>query len=775
MSHLSYLDLSLLLSILYCGAVSAQPCETHELFIGHNDRITDLGVAHLDVADINNDGYPDALVGDSNSSSIALYFGDTQPRLVSDISLHMGSAANTLCAADVNKDGHIDLVAGTSSRHVNVRLGDGSGEFGPVISSSASAEPRTLFITDLNGDTTPDAVIMGEHPYPVSYLLGNGDGTFQSAVEINRTDYWSALFHGDLNNDGSPDVIFTDRAISSVVVVLSRSSRSVSDPIRIQLDHEVNHVVTQDMDDDGYSDLVIFGDDQFTVVKNHDGHAYSLMGSGNLNSEAAVISSADLNDDGHNDLVVLDQINGHQVDIYLFQPEQYYEYSDRYTVGTGIESITIVDYDLDGILDILTAGRTLTLTKGTGGGRMESHRVIATGTNPRMSKLIDANSDSIMDLVTVNEGDFSVSIYIGGDNAEFSEPTTLLTRSAPFDVAVGDINSDGLDDFVVGHNVSLSITTFINQGNGNFAEGVVIPTGDTTQSVRLADLDHDGNPELISAHEEADYISVWDGLGNGRFGLRTNYEFAADPSSIEVADVNNDGNNDVLVVGMHSNELNVFYGTGHDFLPIQETFRITNSIISSLTIADFDTDGWLDVAIASSDDSLFRREKITILMNDGAGGFGGPELISSELECFDIESADFNGDEILDLCVLSSDARSFLIHTGNGDGTFQDPITFLVGFSPRSIITYDFNLDGRVDVLTTNRGSRNMNLHLNRCTTFGSCAVDMNSDGSLNFFDVSAFLVLYIDSNPAADFNDDAQLNFFDVSAFLTAFNAGCP
>jgi len=27
----------------------------------------------------------------------------------------------------------------------------------------------------------------------------------------------------------------------------------------------------------------------------------------------------------------------------------------------------------------------------------------------------------------------------------------------------------------------------------------------------------------------------------------------------------------------------------------------------------------------------------------------------------------------------------------------------------------------------------------------------------------------------AADINGDGNLNFFDVSAFLTAFNAGCP
>ncbi len=55
------------------------------------------------------------------------------------------------------------------------------------------------------------------------------------------------------------------------------------------------------------------------------------------------------------------------------------------------------------------------------------------------------------------------------------------------------------------------------------------------------------------------------------------------------------------------------------------------------------------------------------------------------------------------------------------------------------------------------------------------CLVDLNADGTLNFFDVSVFLTAYANQDPIADFNDDNIWNFFDVSAFLTAYNAGCP
>lgn len=57
----------------------------------------------------------------------------------------------------------------------------------------------------------------------------------------------------------------------------------------------------------------------------------------------------------------------------------------------------------------------------------------------------------------------------------------------------------------------------------------------------------------------------------------------------------------------------------------------------------------------------------------------------------------------------------------------------------------------------------------------GTCGADINGDGNLNFFDVSAYLMAYNAQDPIADFNEDGMFNFFDVSAFLTAFNAGCP
>ncbi len=55
------------------------------------------------------------------------------------------------------------------------------------------------------------------------------------------------------------------------------------------------------------------------------------------------------------------------------------------------------------------------------------------------------------------------------------------------------------------------------------------------------------------------------------------------------------------------------------------------------------------------------------------------------------------------------------------------------------------------------------------------CRADLNCDGVLSFFDISAFLNAYSDQLPLADFDGDLAFTFFDVQQFLAAYSQGCP
>ena len=65
---------------------------------------------------------------------------------------------------------------------------------------------------------------------------------------------------------------------------------------------------------------------------------------------------------------------------------------------------------------------------------------------------------------------------------------------------------------------------------------------------------------------------------------------------------------------------------------------------------------------------------------------------------------------------------------------------------------------------------------LTDCQPVGCSVADLAEPfGTLNFFDVSAFIALFNSQDPAADINNDGLFNFFDVSEFIAIFNVGCP
>lgn len=51
---------------------------------------------------------------------------------------------------------------------------------------------------------------------------------------------------------------------------------------------------------------------------------------------------------------------------------------------------------------------------------------------------------------------------------------------------------------------------------------------------------------------------------------------------------------------------------------------------------------------------------------------------------------------------------------------------------------------------------------------------DLDQNGYLDFFDVSAFLGAFTAQDQTADYTGDGVFDFFDISAFLSAYNAGC-
>jgi hypothetical protein len=246
---------------------------------------------------------------------------------------------------------------------------------------------------------------------------------------------------------------------------------------------------------------------------------------------------------------------------------------------------------------------------------------------------------------------------------------------------------------------------------------------------------------------------------------------------LEAGDVDGDGDNDIVDADT---------GTDQNHVSINgrnETFTTVNSIASgdqayNLRLADLDADGDLDAAVLSGVYDDINGSFVCIMINDGTGQFtkAGSYQVGNRSE--GIEAGEFDGDGDVDLLTSSPGDQAFSYLSNNGDATFAPRIVLDSEDSPFALAVAEINGDGLLDAVACNIDlGANLTRLFNVCdeSSINPCPADLNGDGMLNFFDVSAFLSAYQAQNPIADFTDDGQFNFFDVSAFLSAYNAGCP
>ena len=77
-----------------------------------------------------------------------------------------------------------------------------------------------------------------------------------------------------------------------------------------------------------------------------------------------------------------------------------------------------------------------------------------------------------------------------------------------------------------------------------------------------------------------------------------------------------------------------------------------------------------------------------------------------------IVAGDFTGDGHTDLAVANELDDDVSVLLGNGDGTFQNQVTYPVGTDPIALVAGDFNGDGRTDLAVADYGSKGVSILL---------------------------------------------------------------
>ena len=428
------------------------------------------------------------------------------------------------------------------------------------------------------------------------------------------------------------------------------------------------------------------------------------------------IALADLNGDNNLDLVAALTLKNDTfiVQVFLGGGAGGFQARATYEVGAIPESVQLVDFDGDGILDILTLNcddGDLSLLLGRGDGLFEPQRRFApAGTQPTDIAVGDFDGDSLPDVAVVNfvPGLLSVLRSTPAGTLELLPSQTLDDRLKAVDV--GDFDADGNLDLAIAQDdggpggTTDSIFLLFGAGDGTFQLQDELNRGGRRFLV-VQDLTRDGVPDLISDEGFNERVILLRGIGDGTFDTTQPVDLGAVGSSPVVADLDGDSLLDLaradrLLGGA------VLLGDQDQIVFAEQvvTFiRNGGANFTATAAGDLDGNGLPDVVLASSNLSTPFHGLASILTNNGDGTFQQLSDVNFGTHVEALQLADLNGDNDLDLVTapqgrLGAKAGSLAVAFGKDDGTFQTALQ--LGVDDTLAAVADVDEDGNQDILT---------------------------------------------------------------------------
>ncbi|MBD2699665.1 VCBS repeat-containing protein [Spirosoma sp. BT702] len=674
----------------------------------------------LTAADVNKDGRIDLIESSVNfpsgtNSAIEVFLGMGDGTFQNAVSYPTGTDPRGIDSGDLNNDGNIDIVTADSfGNTISVLLGNGDGTFLPKVSytmPSNASSPFSVQIGDLNGDGKADLVTANNSSDNVSVFLGVGDGTFPTSTTYAAGDFPRTLILGDVNLDQIPDILTANRSSKTVSVLLGKGDGTFSPMFAYAAGNRPNSSALGDLNGDGKPDLVTCSEDDKTI---------SIL----VNSPLTVTALSPVRN-------AKSVVSNTSVTVTLSCPPTGPASASVLTVWSqqaggkkaGTASINGNSLTFDPSADfkpgeVVYATTTtssglakaqvyqFTTAAATASGIFSGTTNVAVGANPYSVALGDVDGDGDLDLLTANYSNNNVSVRVNDGSGNYSGSTNVGVGNDPASVAVGDVDGDGDLDFVTANYNSNNVSVRVNDGSGNFSGTTNVGVGSSPQSVALGDIDGDGDLDLLAANSNSNNVSVRFNDGSGNFGGGFGIDVGINPWSVAVGDVDGDGDLDQLVANFNSANVSVGLNNGSGNFSVTTNVGV-GSAPRSVALGDVDGDGDLDLLAANQGNN-----NVSVRLNDGTGTFSGSTSVAVGSSPQSVVLGDVDGDGDLDL-VTANNSSNVSVRLNDGIGNYSGTTNVGVGSGPLSVALGDIDGDGDLDFLAANNGNANVSVRLN--------------------------------------------------------------
>ncbi|MGC4022740.1 MAG: FG-GAP-like repeat-containing protein [Cyclobacteriaceae bacterium] len=636
-------------------------------------------IAHTDLAieDLNNDSKPELIV--SIGGGIEIYQNNSTPGtigLIAPFSISV-SSGSYISVADLDADNKPDLMwsgygAGFIYYSQNIFSGStfNASSFGsPVAISSKLGNPDGLTTCDINGDGKPEIIIVGSSDVGVMQNIGStgtlSSSSFTSPVIFQGSTSGAYLYGtgpvvADFNGDNKAEVafVYTNSSISNSEKGVYIFSNESFQPPQIT-------AISPSSAPSG-STITVTG--KYLNTKN----AIPQVSGIGILSTASNVSNTSLQINaptGFSDNRISATLHGLQA----FSPTQFY---------------TQLNGGLGGAINSSTFGASI------------DYNLSSFASNPGLV-VADLDSNGKPDIIIDDNGTSKIyanTLSVAG--ASITSGTFTLqagTLNSASHLKATDLDGDGILDIIT--NGSFFAGKGISPNPISFSTSASTPIGNSNRILANQDFNLDGKPEVVISNS-SNQILVYENFTNkgapyvysgGLASLSTSpltYPNGGTIIGLSAADFDGDGFEDIAYgVNTATSTLSILLNSGSKQIMTASQFSGPSTFTALnnpqyVAVADFNSDGKMDVAMGYYTSSLF----ISVFMNNSTIGnlsFTRQDF-AAVAYCNGLEAGDIDGDgkpEIVTINNPSGSSGSFSIFRNTSSGgviSFSGAVIYLL-------------------------------------------------------------------------------------------------
>jgi hypothetical protein len=618
----------------------------------------------------------------------------------------------------------------------------------------ASASSGKVAFGDLTGDGLLDFVDADGIHY------NEGDGTFADPtplpLTLGRDTEVTALATGDLYGDGRLDIAVAeyDHRTSTTLLQVLRSEGNgtfQAGPTKNLGDiGMIESLVTGDFTGDGRVDLAAtyyyfpagysyyYGSPGLDLLSNEGGGVFSRptkIDLGNLGGNLDVVAAGPFTADGHDDLVVAGSAGStFELETLASGPSGKFEKVSELAVSVFPAAMATGVFADNGRLDVAVAGsNAVEVFLNDGDGTFRHAQTIKTGDlSPNALAVGAFGANGNADICVAGRdsvGQSELEILTGtGDGTFRAQPARALGQADVTSLVSGDFIQQPVSGQAAPARTDLAavetsgpdtfgVVVLPGEGDGSVGEATtaastslpVVATLDSFVGIVSGQFAADGGGDLAVVTGPIGQESIDVLLSNGDGTYREAPPILlgdVDVTSLVSGDFTNDGRSDIALVehdfSSGDDFLDVLRANGDGTFTVEPPFDLppSESAPRDLTVGHFTSNGDLDLALIVT---VAKSPTLSVFLGNGRGAFSpAPQVTTKGLVPQAIVAGPFSGDGLDDLFVVGSgqSGKDFIeTLTSLGNGTFKAGSSVGIGsVFPESIVTGDFNGDGRTDV-----------------------------------------------------------------------------